>query len=57
MDHAQLLSTVQRMETSLAILHARAAILKVLVSWPHECDLDWMLLGHHHLLLQLIKVG
>jgi hypothetical protein len=56
MDATQLLSASLQMETTVAILYARATLLKVFMAWGEEESLDPGALGHHHLLLQLVKV-
>eukprot|EP00952_Eustigmatos_sp_NYUAD-ZCMA_P012392 49842-Eustigmatos_ZCMA.PRE.1 len=44
------------METTLAMLYARATVVKVLASWPEDKELTASQIGHHHVVLQLIKV-
>lgn len=63
MDLEQLLSSSLQTETTLAILYARASMVKVLTAWPMDSTaedkglkLNTDLLGHHHMLLQLIKI-
>lgn len=56
MDLVQLVTSSFQMETTLAILYARAILIRCFSSWPQGTPLDQTMLGHHHLLLQLMKV-
>lgn len=56
MELAQLVTASFQIETTLAILYARAILIRCFSSWPQGTPLDQTMLGHHHLLLQLMKV-
>jgi hypothetical protein len=56
MDMTQLTASSLQVETTLAILYARAVLLKIFSSWPDDLPLDSAVMGHNHHLLQLLKV-
>jgi len=56
MDLVHLITASYQIETTLAILFARAILIRAFASWPPERPLDQNMLGHHHLLLQLMKL-
>lgn len=56
MDTNQLLLSSVQIENTLTILYSRAIMVRILAAWQEEQDMSSKVVGHHHMLLQLLKV-
>lgn len=56
MDINQLLLSSIEIENTLTTLYSRAIMIRILAAWPETRDISPEVIGHHHVLLQLLKV-